>query len=408
MGPLLAGIRRSSLVKVTFFLLVIASQCHAWSPSWPTINRVRSSNQLSLHACVNNEDEVGKARKQPLSDQELPWISQGMLLSSFTDGLLPNQEAQAALQKGLIRAMLTQLQRATEQTIVQSVEYSPCAGPNVQALGLLELIDRSLEQLDNDNHHGDPLELLSRVQDASPKVTVTPFALRFVYIPTAMYALRMDSTNSPGKQRQRARADGKARRNAIIELLRQLLPTIVDIHAITLDWDDGSVKQPEGTDTPKTAHDAMTTWQPHLVYVQGGNTFWLHHCLHKTPEYRQDLIDFCTNNNCGYYMGTSAGAIVVGAHVQTACWKGWDDPRVVPGMETYQDWDDTNGLQLVGPYSFFPHMEDHWDDVVNDMSQHLPSNVICLRDGDVCVVDGRTRSTKILQAPIKVAEMVVN
>ncbi len=31
------------------------------------------------------------------------------------------------------------------------------------------------------------------------------------------------------------------------------------------------------------------------------------------------------------YMGNSAGAIVVaGAHIDTAHWKGWDDPSVVP------------------------------------------------------------------------------
>ena len=37
-----------------------------------------------------------------------------------------------------------------------------------------------------------------------------------------MYALRPDSDNTPGKQRQRARADGKKRRTAIINQLQEL------------------------------------------------------------------------------------------------------------------------------------------------------------------------------------------
>jgi hypothetical protein len=71
--------------------------------------------------------------------------------------------------------------------------------------------------------------------------------LRVLYIPTALYALRKDSTNTPGKQRQRARADGKQRRNELVQLLTNLLGDTVSISAVTLDWDDGSVKQPECT-----------------------------------------------------------------------------------------------------------------------------------------------------------------
>ena len=46
--------------------------------------------------------------------------------------------------------------------------------------------------------------------------------LRILYIPTAMYALQPKSTNTPGKQRQRARADGKQRRDHIIEYIQNL------------------------------------------------------------------------------------------------------------------------------------------------------------------------------------------
>jgi hypothetical protein len=119
---------------------------------------------------------------------------------------------------------------------------------------------------------------------SSPSVVVE---IRVLYIPTAMYALRADSTSTPGKQRQRARADGRDRRNAMVDLLRQGLTEVrplsfsssssssssinntntdkvavqdddsvymeVDLApptvlAVTLDFDDGSVKQLEGSD----------------------------------------------------------------------------------------------------------------------------------------------------------------
>ena len=334
------------------------------------------------------------------------WMSQGMLISSFSDGLLPNTEAHALLLRGVVRAMLTQMQRETEDFISKSAEYSPCAGPNVQALDQLDRLDAALQKLGDDSVDAlDVLQTLQQqeqlLQDSSSRSS-SPLALRFVYVPTAMYALRSDSTNSPGKQRQRARADGKSRRNDIVQLLQQLLPD-VEIHVVTLDWDDGSIKQPEGSPDatavfPKNASDAMQKWQPHLVYVQGGNTFWLYHCLHKTPHLAHDLLDFCLSN-AGFYIGSSAGAILVGAHMQTACWKGWDDPRVVPNMETYDDWKHVQGMSLVGPYSFFPHMDDQWDTLVKEKSRELESvPIICLRDGDVCFVDGVKKTTTLLQA----------
>jgi hypothetical protein len=340
-------------------------------------------------------------------------MSQGLLISSFSDGLLPNQAAHAYLQKGLIRSMLTQKQHETELRIKQSVEYSPCAGPDIQALEHLECIDAALDKLKDDSTTTSPLDVLRHYQkyhcafrnDNDKNTDDSSLILRFVYVPTAMYALRLDSNNTPGKQRQRARADGKARRNAIVKLLHQLLPpSIVQIHVITLDWDDGSIKQPEGSleanHFPKNATDAMKTWLPHLVYVQGGNTFWLHYCLHKTPGCKQDLIDFCMAPDTGMYVGSSAGAILIGTDMETACWKGWDDPSVVPNMESYENWKGVKGLGLVGKYSFFPHMDDQWNDLVQAKLTGLSSIPICLGDGEVCLVNGATKSATVLHLSV--------
>ena len=46
--------------------------------------------------------------------------------------------------------------------------------------------------------------------------------LRVLYIPTAMYALNPQSTSTPGRQRQHARADGKEQRDQLIKLLKDI------------------------------------------------------------------------------------------------------------------------------------------------------------------------------------------
>ncbi|GKY99838.1 hypothetical protein MPSEU_000937600 [Mayamaea pseudoterrestris] len=389
------------LASLTLFVLVTIQRGQAFCLVASSQGLfLRQSTKLSARFGVSHDADDTNADKE-----SRPWMAQGLLLSSFSDGLRPNPTAQAFVQQGLILALLTQEQHRLEQRIKDTVKFSPCAGPDMSAVEQLEFVDDALEQLQQNKGATSPLDLLRQYQKdyISNDNESSSLILRFVYIPTAMYALRLDSTNSPGKQRQRARADGKSRRNDIVNLLQELLPSI-DIHVVTIDWDDGSIKQPQATGGihaaasafPQTAHDAMRTWQPHLVYVQGGNTFWLHHCLHKTIGYKQDLLDFCTSKS-GMYIGSSAGAILVGARMETACWKGWDDPRVVLGMESYEDWKGTPGLSLVGQYSFFPHMDDQWNELVNDKSASLaPSTPICLRDSEVCQVTGATKSATIL------------
>jgi peptidase E len=66
--------------------------------------------------------------------------------------------------------------------------------------------------------------------------------------------------------------------------------------------------------------DAINKWKPHFIYVQGGNTFWLYHCIEK-GDWTQDLRNACTGENAAVYCGTSAGAIIMGDSMETACWK---------------------------------------------------------------------------------------
>lgn len=95
-------------------------------------------------------------------------------------------------------------------------------------------------------------EILSRTKDPTDpwrdavERIETP-VVRFVYVPTAMLALRSDSSCTPGKQRQRARSDAKKRRSKIVDALTSLLGDEFTILALSLDFADGSVKQTAGS-----------------------------------------------------------------------------------------------------------------------------------------------------------------
>ena len=66
--------------------------------------------------------------------------------------------------------------------------------------------------------------------------------------------------------------------------------------------------------------EAFQLWKPNLIYVQGGNTFWLYHCIEK-GGWGPHIIKACTGDDAAVYCGTSAGAIIMGQSIATACWK---------------------------------------------------------------------------------------
>jgi hypothetical protein len=66
--------------------------------------------------------------------------------------------------------------------------------------------------------------------------------------------------------------------------------------------------------------EAFRSWKPNLVYVQGGNTFWLYHCIEK-GGWGPYFVKACTGDDAAVYCGTSAGAIIMGQSMATACWK---------------------------------------------------------------------------------------
>merc|ERR1719491_2851532 len=98
--------------------------------------------------------------------------------------------------------------------------------------------------------------------------------------------------------------------------------------------------------------------------------------------------------------------------METASWKGWDDPSVVPGKEHYDDWIGNTGMNLVGDASIFPHMNQDWESTVKEKRGKLLDSVeddrgmaeegdtkiklFCLHEGDVCCVEGNTKDSFVV------------
>ena len=370
-----------------------------------------TSDHVSNVVCTTSTSED--------DENDTSWATHALLFSSLSDGIIPNQGARSFLQYSLANTLLNEQISSKEDSLKSSVEFSPCNGPDIEAINDLETVDQlyargqqlSFESLDNNTIEKVTLWVTEALQHLSSDAT-DDINIRVLYIPTASYALNPQSENTPGKQRQRARADGKKRRTQLLQLLDSILndrpqTQHFNILATTLDLDDGSLKQPVGSEDtslfPSNDKDALSTWHPHLIYFEGGNTFWLQHCIEK-GDY-SDLIKNACKGPCGaVYCGKSAGAIVAGTHVATATWKGWDDPSVVPGKETYDEWLDCKGFEFSGNSSFFPHMSDDWKDTVekNVKSQGLGNSVYCLREEDACCVIGNKKISLVTSgAPLQ-------
>lgn len=433
----------TSLVAVWFFLLLAISvrsvvsflpqEQHSQLRS--QLSPLFSPTVLSVVATTRFDCETSEKSTEKVSSQA--WLDKGLLLSSFTDGLASNPSATDWLMNALVEALWKEEREETELALKESNLASPCNGPDPVLLGQLEDTDDVVEGMANSSEEWKTkLESLCEAKRAR-MVGATAIDLRVLYIPTAMYALRPGSTSKPGKQRGRNRADGKKRRNDILRFLAGNLEDVVGsdcgkpditVQTVTMDFDDASVKQPEevvvgssnsdstpieGTRFPESGKEAIREWKPHLVYVQGGNTFWLHHCMEK-GDWARDLVDACCCDSSdkdsfsAVYCGVSAGAILAGESMQTACWKEWDDSSVVPGKETYGDWTDTRGLCAAGQTSVFPHMMEEWADLAERKTKELVVTITdgssessekplsplvrLIRDDQAFAVDGSTRT----------------
>ena len=137
--------------------------------------------------------------------------------------------------------------------------------------------------------------------------------------------------------------------------------------------------------------------------MTGGNTFFLWDAM------RRSGLDELIKERVAagvLYVGCSAGSIVAGRSIQTAFWKGWDDPGVAPDT----DWTDSSSLQVdarappskahalrapdtgcsrsaihppclraqgmgIAGASFFPHHEPSWDALVEGKRREVDHEV---------------------------------
>mmetsp|Transcript_12485 Transcript_12485/g.23429 ORF Transcript_12485/g.23429 Transcript_12485/m.23429 type:complete len:445 (+) Transcript_12485:357-1691(+) len=424
-------VKSSSLVvfALQFYLWTKTNVTWAWipneSPRWRTSKIFRhcqlfqqrfldyGSPLLIIEEGTRSTILFSTASQNELAEEEqtceLSNINYAILISSFTDSMTSTSTLQFF--KYSLASLLTMDEvQVIQKEIEQSTMYSPCQGANIELLDMLQGGDELLVRCKDNMSHEDKTKSMLRFLTERDRT----LELRVLYIPTAMYALNPNSSNTPGKQRQRARADGKKRRNQLVQCIQDLFQNDEDhlklnILAVTLDFDDGSIKQPTGSQIastfPKTGEEALTSWEPHLIYIEGGNTFWLHHCMVKGEK---DWMELVKNACCSHsinndnttqqsqrrpalYIGKSAGAIVAGKYVETATWKGWDDPSVIPGKETYDKWKGVLGMDMIGGASIFPHMSEEWVETVQEktVSGMLSSNskVFCLREPDVCCIE---------------------
>lgn len=229
-------------LRLTSFALICA-HCFSYVQLRASFSRARGRQQLRLAESNDVSSTAG-------------WATHALLFSSWTDGVAANKDAQLLLKYSLLTKMLREKLNNHEEEVKSSVEFSPCNGPDISALNNLEIADVLLDQgnsiLESNSIINDSFSTWSKGVLKWLLRTNKSVELKFLYIPTAMYALSPSSSNTPGKQRQRARADGKKRRDQVMKLLNEMFTenddetTKLNICAITLDLDDGSLKQPAG------------------------------------------------------------------------------------------------------------------------------------------------------------------
>ena len=134
----------------------------------------------------------------------------------------------------------------------------------------------------------------------------------------------------------------------------------------------------------------------HVVYVEGGNAWYLRHHM-RISGFDQILRSLCDRG--ALYLGVSAGAIVAGASVQVAAWKGWNETKGLKGLEQV-DWSNESvsaGLDICSSCSVFPHYSRKWENLVDRCVRELDHDCIVLSDGQGYVIDSedtRTRGTQ--------------
>lgn len=119
-----------------------------------------------------------------------------------------------------------------------------------------------------------------------------------------------------------------------------------------------------------------------VIWVEGGNTFYLLYWIRKS-QFDQLLPQLLSQDQV--YVGVGAGSIIVSPSIESAGWKGGDDPTLVK-------LDNLDGLKLID-FTIFPHYEDHYSQLLEEESQKLPYEVLPLTNDQAVAVTNSTRET---------------
>eukprot|EP00434_Breviolum_minutum_P024980 symbB.v1.2.022067.t1/scaffold1943.1/size95470/1 len=206
-----------------------------------------------------------------------------------------------------------------------------------------------------------PTVLASRTQplESTLRELLDLEKLQLAYIGTAGTAPRKDSDRPLKDQRKKRRYEARYQ----CKMLGEIFSASSAQHIFLEDFpqDGGGPKK-----LTAALESALGTDGNGVLFVDGGNTFWLQ--FHAKKAGLATALREVRSATRFAYVGVSAGAILAGPTCDTAYWKGWDDPLVVPQEAREASLD---GLGLVEP-AVFPHHGPQWEETVERCSKTLP------------------------------------
>lgn len=189
---------------------------------------------------------------------------------------------------------------------------------------------------------------------------------RLVYVPTAQYVINAQSSKSIGEQRRRVRYDARHKLKLLSDALRMENSQILELD------DPNLTKQKLSNVLDKAS----------VLYVDGGNTFYLQKYVLETNFWF--MAQHALHSGC-LYIGASAGGIIAGKSIETAYWKGWDDPGAA-GEDFEWSKEKLQGGNICNGNSFFMHYDasSHMS-LVDSKTSQLGHPVVRLSNTDACV-----------------------
>lgn len=120
--------------------------------------------------------------------------------------------------------------------------------------------------------------------------------------------------------------------------------------------------------------------QAKVIYVNGGNTFYLLDWIRKSGlrVYLKDLLE-----KRKVYVGVSAGSVIVGPDIEISGWGPTGDPNVI-------NLEDTTGLNFIS-FAISPHFTESERIILQQKVGEVGYPVIALTDEQAMFIDGENQ-----------------